>query len=135
MAADDDLLAFRWRLAETIAWCTPRLGLPRPVEALRTRSLLPTSLIEEYRDKPRFNFDSEPWIEHEPKLGAQFRADIQAIADNRARVLREERRYPAAPEQGLAGGRVLRYLPDGNLSDGAAALATGDYFDVDNVPP
>ena len=37
--------------------------------------------------------------------------------------------------RGLAGGRLLVYFPDADLTDGAAALESGRFFDVFNTPP
>jgi hypothetical protein len=36
---------------------------------------------------------------------------------------------------GLAGGRLLAYFPDDELSDGAAEAETRGFFDVNNAPP
>ena len=36
---------------------------------------------------------------------------------------------------GLAGGRLLAYFPDAELSDGAAEAETRGFFDVNNAPP
>jgi hypothetical protein len=35
----------------------------------------------------------------------------------------------------LAGGRLLVYLPDENVFDGAAKVATNGFFNQDNIPP
>ncbi|HVG45588.1 MAG TPA: hypothetical protein VM890_12695, partial [Longimicrobium sp.] len=37
--------------------------------------------------------------------------------------------------RGLAGGRLLVYVPDADLTDGAAELESGGFFDVFNTPP
>jgi len=49
--------------------------------------------------------------------------------------LQVERRYPLTLTQNLHRGRLLLYLPDENLSDGAAQYASKGFFDVQNVPP
>jgi hypothetical protein len=40
-----------------------------------------------------------------------------------------------APQNSLAGGRLLVYGPDEELSDGAAEVETDGFFDVANCPP
>ena len=37
--------------------------------------------------------------------------------------------------RGLAGGRLLVYFPDADLTDGAAEVESGGFFDVFNTPP
>ncbi|HEX6751622.1 MAG TPA: hypothetical protein VF092_30290 [Longimicrobium sp.] len=44
------------------------------------------------------------------------------------RLARQVRTLPA-------GGRLLVYFPEAELSDGAAEVATGGFFDVFNCPP
>jgi hypothetical protein len=41
----------------------------------------------------------------------------------------------ASPGVELGGGRLLLYFPEACLSDGAAEVETGGYFDVENTPP
>ena len=36
---------------------------------------------------------------------------------------------------GPAGGRLLAYFPDEELSDGAAEAETNGFFDINNAPP
>jgi hypothetical protein len=33
------------------------------------------------------------------------------------------------------GGRILLYIPQENLADGAAQVSSGGFYDADNVPP
>jgi hypothetical protein len=35
----------------------------------------------------------------------------------------------------LNGGRILLFDPSATLTDGAAEIASGGFFDVDNIPP
>lgn len=35
----------------------------------------------------------------------------------------------------LRSGRLLCYFPDANLADGAAEVASGGFFDINNIPP
>jgi hypothetical protein len=50
--------------------------------------------------------------------------------------LAESRRSALGHLSGVATpGRLLAYLPDEQLADGAAEEATGGFFDVDNTPP
>ncbi len=146
----DDLEAFRWRLAETSAWCsgraatddiadnlrrwhTPRGPQPAPnltvfAGVLRTPALQPATYDE-----------SEIW------RGRQVLATVEpvpqglAIVDRlvaeRARLLRLEGSYPRLPARDLARGRLLVYFPDRNFFDGTAEYVSGGFFDVDNIPP
>jgi len=60
---------------------------------------------------------------------------VADLAEQRATLLREQGAAIAESGDSLAGGRLLLYEPDLNLADGAAALESGGFFDVDNTPP
>lgn len=101
-------------LAETIRWCGPKARPEAAATCLRTNDFHPRVMVDENRFKM-----------------------MERVIDERSHALR---RMPAPPEpprtEGLLqGGRLLVYFPDDNTCDGAAELATGGYFDVDNVPP
>jgi hypothetical protein len=49
--------------------------------------------------------------------------------------LRDVGIHPQEPATDLAGGRLLLFAPDETLSDGAADVSSGGFFDSDNVPP
>jgi hypothetical protein len=105
---DTELEHFLQRLAEAIDWCGPRASPADPKACLRTPRLAPQAL-------------------------AGGRADVvESVGRARYAALQWP---PARRAAGLAGGRLLGYVPDDNLADGAAEAATWEYFDVDNVPP
>jgi len=59
---------------------------------------------------------------------------VEDLVRRRADRLRDEGRYPQTILSGLANGRLLEYVPDENLFDGAARYASKGFFDVNNVP-
>lgn len=61
---------------------------------------------------------------------------VAAVVKRRSSLVRgrvRERQSIAGPDAG--GGRLLIYIPEENLADGAAKYASHGFFDVDNVPP
>jgi hypothetical protein len=103
-----DLEAILRTLTEVIDWCLPRALRSDPKSCLRTPSLNP-----------------------EPLAG--YRRDV---VDSVARARHFGLKWPQARKTiDLAGGRLLGYEPDQNLSDGAAELESEGFFDVLNVPP
>jgi hypothetical protein len=95
----------RRRLAETAAWCEPRADAARPRDCLRNTSLQPRRLEAGYFETVSTVASSRQW---------QVR-DCVAVDPSR--------------------GRLLVYFPDADLSDGAAEVESGGFFDVCNVPP
>jgi hypothetical protein len=59
---------------------------------------------------------------------------VQDIVMKRAESLRINGKQPKTLLSGLPTGRLLCYVPDENLSDGAARFASKGFFDVENVP-
>jgi hypothetical protein len=110
MDAKLDLTTFPTVLGETIAWCSERVSLASPANSLRSSELQPPP-------------GDELWL---------VETQIQSVIARRRRLL--PARY-SSPARSLAGGRLLVYEPGGNLCDGAAPLASDDFFDVDNTPP
>jgi hypothetical protein len=49
--------------------------------------------------------------------------------------LRRRAEARGEPGTALTGGRLLVFCPDAELSDGAAEVQSGGYFDVCNTPP
>jgi hypothetical protein len=106
--------ALRGSLAETVRWCASRANLETPATCLRTPGLQPRVMV----DTNRFQM-------------------MDRLLRERGHALRcgpapSTSSHPAGP---LQGGRLLVYFPEDNTCDGGAALATGGYFDDDNVPP
>lgn len=99
--------ALQSRLAETIAWCNS-LTLPN--------------------DLPSFEIN--------PNIFHQGYDDIVCdIGFSRQRYLGYNKIPIPKGKPNLAGGRLLVYYPDLQLSDGAAEVATDGFFDVFNLPP
>jgi len=95
------------RLAETVAWCAPRADVSAPETSLRDPRLRPRIMQPSYA------------------------ATVKDVAINRQLALGSR----LAPSEDLAGGRILVYGPDEELSDGMAEQETRGYFDVANCPP
>jgi hypothetical protein len=95
------------RLAETILWCAPRANRTEPSTCLRSADIRPRTLQPSYS------------------------AGVNDVAANRRLCLRQR----VDPRRDLAGGRILVYGPDEELSDGAAEAETAGYLDVNNCPP
>ena len=134
-----DIEAFRWRLAETIAWCSKQAmsakEYPRYINAasaLRKYVLRPPSL-------QHMEFDHE---KRESSMNIRSFSEIKKIVDTiaaeRALLLRRDRYrrfYPTDPAHDLSSGRLLLYAPHDNLADGAAEAETDGFFDTENEPP
>jgi hypothetical protein len=99
---------FWQRVAETIAWCQPRIVPSSPRDCLRTAA---------FRGRP---------------LEGSFRDCVLSVARARQQDLGPIRLEPA---RSLAGGRLLVYFPDADLCDGGAEIASQGFFDVYNTPP
>lgn len=105
-----DTKPFVLRLAQTIAWCAPRADVANPLECLRYDQLRPR-LLEVDRG-----------------------ASVRGVVSHRETYV-DRSLAPVTSVDGLAGGRLLAYYPDAELSDGAAEFETRGYFDVNNTPP
>ena len=103
-----DKVPFGQRLAETIAWCAPRVRGDDPRHSLRSDELRP-SYLENSRE-----------------------SSVRTVASRRERAVKLD---PASGPASRRAGRLLVYFPDANLADGAAEVASRGFFDVDNVPP
>ncbi len=112
----DFLEAFQHTLAETIAWCAPRATSLEPESSLRSLPL-----------------NSQPSIESQSN--DKWKQAVSDIATTRAMFLRDAGNYSQEPPTDLAGGRLLLYAPNETLSDGAAWVSWGGFFDWDNAPP
>jgi hypothetical protein len=129
VAIGDDV-PFDVRLAQTIAWCEPRVDVADPRSSLRTERIQPGD---------------------QSVLGDNRGSRVRFLCYQRASLLaastRQDRRgFDAVSVQGivpssvssakdLRQGRLLVYFPDEQLADGAAEAESNGFFDVDNVPP
>jgi hypothetical protein len=93
-------------VAQTVAWCGPRVDLANPRGCLRTPSLAPRPLAPDY-----------------------FSA-VHSVLASRRQSQGQPFGWSRAGE-----GRLMVYFPDADLCDGAAELETGGWFDVYNTPP
>lgn len=106
-----DLQVVKWRLAETIAWCTPRVNINDPENSLRSIELDPQAEI------------------------GSFQAAMAKVATKRADLLRENNQYPSVPVEKLKIGRLLLYFPDFNTVSGEVTNETDNFFDDYHIPP
>jgi hypothetical protein len=103
-----DDVPFEVRLAETIAWCQPRVRREDIRNSLRSSELQPEL------------------------LNANRSYTVQQIVRHRG-VLRP---LPTVTTQSqLAVGKLLVYFPDEQVCDGASEAATKGFFDVYDAPP
>jgi hypothetical protein len=131
--------ALQWRLAEVITWCTRHGSLRDAAEAavmLRTQQLCPIGLVYAKGD---YVVTEGSYTYFEPSLGRQqpeaLKGIVEGVATRRAEELKLSHRYPVAPAQTLAGGRLLCYAPYENLAEGVEEASTDGYFDLEAVPP
>lgn len=127
-----DIEALRWRIAETIAWCTRRGPMPDVASAtrLRTPELCPAGFS--------YVTDDDGYTSMEPSLGSLKSEGLMSVFEGvaaRAGMLRTDNIYPSAPAHDLAGGRLLCYAPYENLAEGVEEQETQGYFDLEAVPP
>lgn len=101
-----DDVSFELRLEEAIARCRPRAQASNPAGSLRSGALQPRVLEV---DRPTI---------------------VRSLAEARAHAVGDVR-----PASALAGGRLIVYFPDEELSDGAAETETEGFFDGNNAPP
>lgn len=99
------------RLGQAVAWCITSAELNEPVSSLRTPALRPRTL-------PASRIDA-----------------VREVCSQRELALRHANPDADLRLGGLAGGRLLVYFPDADLTDGAAEAVTGGFFDVFNTPP
>jgi len=134
--SDQDLNidVLKWRLAETITWCTSRGTLSDAAitaTQLRTPELCPQGFVY-YKHKYGYT-------DMEPSLGGlepdAFRNVVEEVAAARARQLKLAKIYPSEPARDLAGGRLLFYAPYENLAEGGEEQYTNGFFDVRALPP
>lgn len=123
MQSDPDLLSFRYRLADAIAWCGGRADLGNPAASLWTPALRPSRLSER-----RWNAGISDFT------AAECSEIVSDLAERRARLLEAEGRRPTAPATDLARGRLLLFEHTGSLLDGAANMVTRGLFDDDTMP-
>ncbi len=95
------------RLRETAEWCRRQVDLGTIGTCLRTRSVAPQFLARD-----RWQSVHDVTVLRRQELGS---IDFRSFTVSR--------------------GRLLVYYPDAELSDGAAEVASQEFFDVYNAPP
>jgi hypothetical protein len=103
-------LEFIRRLTDAIVWCRDAGSLLQPATSLRTCKPKHEDLASQHEQVFRVG------VERSRRLAASGRRDLPLATD-------------------LCGGRLLAYLPDESLADGAAQLESKGFFDTDNIPP
>ncbi len=98
------------RLAQTVAWCQHRLNNAACDATMRSPKLRPPVLHDGIDDA------------------------LCSVGSNRQFELSSELAIKIEPSFDLAGGRLICFFPDANLSDGAAEPESDGYFDELNIP-
>ena len=101
------MIDLRASLASAIAWCDEHADPKRPRESLRTPELLSGLLLQD-----------RSWI-------------VEEVVASRVAL----RRGPGNVGSLGAGGRLMVFFPNADLSDGAAEDASDRFLDVHNTPP
>jgi hypothetical protein len=115
------LEAFRWRLAETIAWCAPRVAVDNPSKCLRSPEL--RSCVFDYDTRYEFN------------SGEARQSEVERVAAERAQALRILHTYPSMPAHDLAGGALLLFAPDGMMYECYCSVVSDGFLDEADAPP
>lgn len=116
---------FRWRLAETIAWCGPRAAPHDAARCLRTALLCPRLA----------GFDAAQPTMYEWLRAPDAFDEVDRLARARTRELRSAGQQPSRPAADLAGGRLLVATPYLHLWDGASEAASGGFIDAQDGAP
>jgi hypothetical protein len=69
------------------------------------------------------------------EMAPKRRGIVEEVAGKRAEQLRASGIHVGTADNSVTGGRILLFVPDDTLSDGAARYASKGFFDADNVPP
>jgi len=133
---DADLHAFWQRLTETIAWCVP-LATPERVNPALGKwaeqqriEKWPETLTSLLRS-PQLNAPSLT----DARSFAKQQAIVDQVASERAKLLRENGRYPKDVVPDLAGGRPLLHDPNGTDWSGSSFNASSGLLDGGDAPP
>jgi len=157
MPTDIDL--FRWRLAETVAWCSSRAPVDDVANSLRSAALKPsltetgtgplltTTQAREMRLRRLAESDSPAAhpvnglipkhsdTERQAQITRERLAIVEGVAQQRAHLLRAEDRYPERQAQDLTNGRLLICEPERSLFDCISSAESDGFFDEADLPP
>jgi hypothetical protein len=157
---------FKRRLSEVIAWCVPRVSIANPEHCLRTPALRPPHLLQASRlvtnqisERLATEFAQAPgeplsrlaerraqefarlYRAQMPRIQAEQQAAVDALAEQRARLLQLANAYPDPDERdvlvrGLSGGRLLVCTGlDESVWDGAAQAESRGFVDINDLAP
>jgi len=70
-----------------------------------------------------------------PPLFSEPGQTVWRVIESRRYALGITKREHPTGRVSLAGGRLLYYIPEQNLADGAACQASAGFFDIENIPP
>jgi hypothetical protein len=113
-------------LSETAVWCSR--GILRSNE-LRSRELDPSVSL---KVPPFDTLDIEAWLMFKPK---SYQRAMDAIVQRRSILLRDENTAIMDVALAQSKGRLLLYEPMETVADGAAAVSSSGFFDVEDAPP
>jgi hypothetical protein len=161
-----DVETFKRRLSEVIAWCMPRVSIADPEHCLRTPALQPPDLLQTSRVLTNHLSDrlarehsqapGEPlsklterraqefahlYHAQMPRIQAEQQASVDALAEQRAKLLQLANAYPDPDERdvlvrGLSGGHLLVCTGlDESVWDGAAQAESRGFFDINDLAP
>lgn len=129
-----DLDRLRWRLAEAIAWCVPHIAVTAPAGCLRSAELRPLMRPENVFESD--HYDQATWSTYVHSQSIHnTAAEVERLAEERARLLGQRGHYPARMAPHLADGRLLLSAPDYGYYDGASEYDSDGYIDVGDAPP
>ncbi len=103
-----NIVHFKSRLAEIVAWCAARTDAADPEESLRTAALRPNNLVLDAQGNMDYLWRTE-------EEGIQA---IRVLAEQRQRLLISEDLSPAPLPQALSSGRLLLCEPNASTWDG-----------------
>jgi hypothetical protein len=107
-----------WRKAEELLHEAFKISLPLLAEELRSTNLKPGSALGEARTEQ------------------QREGIVRSVLGKRSELLRSRgdiTLHKIGPD--ICGGRLLVFIPEETLSDGAAEFESNCFFDSDNAPP
>jgi hypothetical protein len=108
-------------LAETIAWCEPRVNVTDSKRCLRSTDLKPCYRVYHGPDE-----DGDVWVDL---------AMIAEVEVKRSALLTRWRGAPVAPSTDFAGGRLLLHLIEQSNHNGLTADETSYFLDNNDTPP
>lgn len=132
MFSDQDESEFKRRLAETIAWCTPRASAEDPAASTRFPGFTPAPLYGDY--PKREPFDKKLFLKDRMTV-LEWRSELVGqLSVQRRRLLAdaEDLTRPRLPVSFV--GRILLFDFDLQLADGLSMSESGGFFDVLDTP-